>query len=167
MSQNKKNKIPNEILPTKYPVYLYHGSTIDLDTNADYIEPRSSKIIDLEEAVFAANQYWLALFFIAKSGDCDIESGFVNGRPYILEAYPGAYDKFLSGKSGYIYYLKPDNFHSDPRLGLQNYEFISFQKEKIYKKEYIEDIYAALKKTNLSIITFKDKTDLIKIYMNR
>lgn len=144
--------------------YFYHGSLIDLDINIDKLEPRPSKVINPESAVFATNTLWLSIFFIAHAADCDIESGFISGKPYILEQYPGAFDKILKGKQGYIYYLSPDNFESDPRLGLQKYEFISKKPEKILKKEKINDIYQALTKTEVNMITFDDKMKSIHHY---
>lgn len=110
--------------------YLYHGSSTNLDIMTDMLEPKPSKVINFESAVFATNTLWLSIFFIPKKSDCDIESGFISGKPYIIEQYPGAFDKFLKNKTGYIYYLGPNNFKSDPRLGLQGYEFISRQKRK-------------------------------------
>jgi hypothetical protein len=119
-----------------------------------------SKVIDNEPAVFATNKLWLALLFIAHAKDADFESGFYNKQPYILEQYPGAINKFLKNKNGYIYYLNKDNFYSDDRLGLQGNEFISANEEKIVKTIEIPDVYDALKKTEVNIISFDDLATL-------
>ncbi len=142
--------------------YYYHGSKEKLP----YLEPRPSRVIDNELAVFATNKLWLAIIFIAGATDYDIELGFINDKPYILEQNPGAFDKLLKGVSGYVYFLSKKNFRSDKRLGLQKHEFISRQKEKIIKTKYIPNLYDALKKSETNLITFDDKMKCIEMLLN-
>lgn len=137
---------------------LYHGSSKDLDI----LKPMASKVIDGEAAVFATNAKFLAIIFIASNAtDSDIDIGFIHDVPYILEQWPGAFDKFLKGRAGYLYYVNAENFHSDKRLGMHNHEFISNNDEKILKKERIEDIYEALLKTDVNIVDYDSKMECI------
>ena len=90
----------------------------------------------------------------------DLEFGHNGGVPYMMEVYPDAFDK-LKNVSGYMYYMNPTNFESDPRLGMKNVEFISKQKEKIIKREYIENVWKELEKSEIKLITFDMKMDAI------
>lgn len=137
--------------------FYYHGSP----TKLEKLEPRPSFVINNESAVFATDKRYLALVFIAKANDQDIELGFINNKPYILEQYPGAFDKFLKKKSGYIYYLDPKQFKQDKRLGMYNHEFISYNPVNILKTEKIKDIYEELVKSELNIVTFDMKVECI------
>lgn len=138
--------------------YYYHGSKHKI---ADYLEPRPSKVIEDEKAVFATNTRWLAIFFIVSPGDADIEVGFINNQPYIMEQWPGAFDKHLKDRTGYLYFVKKDQFHSDPRLGMKRHEFISDEKVKIEKTEIIDDVYDEIKKADVTMIDFSMKEEFI------
>lgn len=142
--------------------YFYHGSSNKLE--GDYLEPRPSKVIEGEEAVFATNEKYVSLVFIPKWSDCDLTFGFHNGKPMLMEVYAGAFD-LLKNVSGYIYYVDPENFKKDKRLGMQGVEFISKKNEKILKKEVIEDVYAELKKSKINFITFGMKMKAIEKYL--
>lgn len=122
----------------------YHGSKKLI--KGGYLTPRKSKIINGEKAVFATNMLYWAIFFISDNKDCDVESGYWNRIPYMLENYPGALNKFFSNISGYIYEVDSKHFHNDKRLGLQEFEFISNNRVKILKRNKIPDILKALKK---------------------
>lgn len=141
--------------------YYYHGSNYELNVG-DYLEPRSSKVINNEKAVFSTNNRLLAIIFIAKHTNDDFEFGFYNGKLYMMEQYPDAFKIKLGKVSGWVYYLNKKPFKKDQRLGLKNSEFISRKKEKIIKKEYIKDVYKALKKSTLIMITFKEKMDALE-----
>ena len=138
--------------------YYYHGSKFDLDV----LEPKPNKILDGESAVFAINSMSFAIFFIAKAGDHNVESGIIDGKPYLIEQYPGAFDKHLKGKSGYLYYVDPSIFQPDPRLGLSRYEFISRDQVPILKKKKIDDVYEALLDSDANIVTFDEKFKCIR-----
>lgn len=144
----KKKELRNE-------QYYYHGSAHLLKSKS--LLPHPSKVINNESAVFATNQKWLALVFIAHATDRYMEIGFVNAKGYILEQEPNVFKKFLKNKSGYIYYVDPKNFRSDSRLGLRSYEFISDNPTTVLRQEYVPDIYKALKKENVRLITWKMK----------
>ena len=138
--------------------YYYHGSKFKI---TDFLEPRPSRVIDGDEAVFATNTRWLAIYFIASPRDTDIEVGFIHNDPYIMEQWPGAFDKVLRNKRGYLYSVKKDQFHSDPRLGMKRHEFISDDKVKIEKTEVIDDVYEEIEKADVAIIDFSMKEEFI------
>lgn len=156
--KKKYNKLKHNLSRSDTQNILYHGSP----TKFDVLIPHPRSIVDNEEVVFATNTKWLSIVFIAKATDADIEIGFINNKPYILEQYPGAFDKFLVGKHGYIYHVDPKGFEKDKRLGMYNHEFISHDKTNILSTEEINDIYEALKKTEVNIIDFDTKAKLIE-----
>src|SRR5437867_1330327 len=99
---------------------LYHGSS----HNIKVLEPRPSKILDNEKAVFATDSKILAVAFIPKWSDCDIDIGYYKGHLYCCEQYPKAFNLFTNIK-GYVYTVDKNQFISDERLGMKNHEFIS------------------------------------------
>lgn len=138
--------------------FYYHGSS----TKSDILEPHPSRVIDGEKAVFATNEKWLAVFFIAKTSDIDFELGHINGKPYILEQYHGAYNKLLKGVSGYLHYVDKNQFEGDKRLGMQNREFISKKLVKVIKVEEVNDVYETIKGYNIPMLTFEQKIECIE-----
>lgn len=127
----------------------YHGSSALIK---DYLLPHPAGVLNGASAVFATNTRWLALVFIPRHTDADLDIGFAAGIPYIAEQYAGAF-KLLKA-SGYIYEVSPRGFHSDPQLGMQHHEFINPRKVRILRKEYVPDVLAALKKTEVNFIPF-------------
>ena len=135
--------------------YYYHGSSTKIE---DYLEPMASKVIGGETAVFSTNKYWFALSFIPKWSDDDIANGYFGDIPHMVELTPNAFDVF-KGVSGYMYHVDPSQFKKDKRLMRQ--EFISRDKVKILKTDYIEDVYKALLKTAVNMVTY----DMKNIYL--
>ncbi len=125
---------------------LYHGS----DKELEVLEPRASKVIENEKAVFATPDRWMAIVFIPKWTDSDIELGFVNDAPYIKEMYKNAFDK-LKGE-GYIHTVKSTGFKIDERLGMQGEEFIRKAKVSVESVEFVDDILGELKKSKVKMI---------------
>lgn len=134
--------------------YYYHGSTHKLNI----LKPRNSKVIDNEKAVFATNNKDIAVIFIPKWTDCDIDLGFYKGIPYASEQYPDAFNK-LKDVSGYLYYVPKDKFNSDNRLGMKRHEFICRDNVKVQKTEEIKDVYKYLKKSSINLVTYSEKLD--------
>lgn len=137
--------------------YYFHGSNQKLEK----LIPMPSKVVDNESVVFATSQLWLALVFIPKHTDADIDLGYYDSHPYIMEQYPDAFS-LLKNKKGFIYLLNKNNFKSDDRLGMQQHEFISKKEENIIKVIKIDDVFKALQNTNVNIITFDQKMTSIK-----
>lgn len=137
--------------------YLYHGS---IKPNIKILQPMSSKVIDDEKAVFATDEKYLCVFFIARLSDNDVDLGYVNNIPIATEQYPGAFDK-MKNIDGYIYYLDASNFINDSRLGMQGHEFISYTKQKVIKEEYIPDVYEYLIKSDLNMIDYFEKMEIL------
>jgi gamma-glutamylcyclotransferase (GGCT)/AIG2-like uncharacterized protein YtfP len=140
--------------------YLYHGSSHRIKV----LKPRSSNVINGEKAVFATNSKDLAVFFIAKTSDCDIELGYYAGQLYAVEQYPNAFN-LLKNVSGYVYSVDSKLFHSDSRLGMQKHEFICKKAVKVLKTEIIKNVYEYLiKSPTINMITHDQKYEAIRKY---
>lgn len=136
---------------------MYHGSKHPVTAGAP--EPRPSRVIDGESAVFATNSRWLALVFIAGATDDNIEIGVIgdNGKaiPYIAEARPGAFE--LLKIPGYIYTVSSRGFKSDPRLGMCRHEFIKRSAAKITHTERILSVWDALQQEDITLVPYRDR----------
>jgi hypothetical protein len=134
---------------------MYHGSKHLIAK----LEPRPSRVIDGESAVFATNSRWLALVFIANATDANIEIGVIgdNGRaiPYIAEASPDAFE--LLKIPGYIYTVSARGFKSDPRLGMRRHEFIKKSSAKILHTEKIPSVWDALQHEEVTLVLYRDR----------
>jgi hypothetical protein len=134
---------------------LYHGSRHPIAK----LEPRPSRVIGGESAVFATNSRWLALVFIANATDAHIEIGVIgdNGRsiPYIAEARPNAFE--LLKIPGYIYTVSARGFKSDPRLGMKRHEFIKKTATKILHTEKIPSVWDALQREEVTLVPHRDR----------
>ena len=130
--------------------YLYHGSSKELEV----LEPRPSKVIEGEKAVFATNERALAIAFIPKWNDCDFSLGYHGGKLLMMEMYPGAFGVLKDGK-GYLYQVSAEPFVSDKRLGMQKHEFIHKGDVKPLKKENIDNVFEALKNEKINLVSFE------------
>ena len=142
--------------------YLYHGSLSKIN---NYLTPRPSNILDGEKAVFATNKIYLAVFFICKFNESQIDLGFINDKPVIIEQYPGAFDECLN-VSGFLYYVSSKGFHSDPRLGMKKHEFINDNKVKILKTEFVDNVYQYLLNSEMNVVTYDDKIEAIDLFLD-
>lgn len=142
--------------------FLFHGSSVKIDDGVLRVHP--SKVVDGEKVVFATNVFDFAVFFAAHAFDTDIEFGIVNGKAYAMEQYPKAFDLLLKNTEAWIYHVDATKFSSDPRLGMQEHEFISRQDVKPIRSTFISDIWDFLKRPNSSInlITFDDKWEMLE-----
>lgn len=138
------------------PKYYYHGSSHDLTV----LKPKSSRVIEGEDAVFATDSSDLAVIFIPKWNDCDLDLGYHHNILYVMEQYPGAFEK-LKNVSGFLYSVDPEQFGTDHRLGMQKHEFISKQPVKIVKTEKISSVYKFLKDSSMNMITYDQKLDAV------
>lgn len=144
------------------PARLFHGSKHPVGAagggTAHVLEPRPSRVIGGESAVFATNARWLALAFISGARGSDIELGTVDddGKPlsYILEARPGTFD--LLKVPGYIYSVSSRGFKSDPRLGMKRHEFIKSSAAKIVHVEHIASAWDELQKCDITLVPYAD-----------
>lgn len=138
--------------------YYYHGSP----TRITKLDPRPSSVIDNEKAVFATSSREMALIFISKFTDLDFEMGIYKNRIYILENIPGAIKEKLNCP-GYLHYVDSRKFHSDPRLGLQNIEFISDTSVPVVKVQKINNVYKELVKSGkVAFITHSQKLNALE-----
>lgn len=111
----------------------YHGSSTKIA--GDYLEPRPSKVLNGEAAVFATNNLSTAILSIPRWTGADFDYGTYNGVHYVMELYPGAFEKLRA--PGWLYYVSSSPFKSDSRLGMVEHEFISHEMVKILHREYI------------------------------
>jgi hypothetical protein len=128
---------------------LYHGSPQQLTQ----IDPRPSRVIGDESAVFASPHKEVAMSFLAPWTDEDFTQGNINGEFYMQENYPGAFEKKFKGRSGYLHQLAAEGFKSDPRL--TKYEQISDKAVTPISAEYIEDLLTALQNQNKIRLQFQ------------
>ncbi len=128
--------------------YYYHGSS----TKLSILKPMPSRVIEGDSAVFATSNFIDAVIFSAQWTDYNFGMGRHNGKLYLCECYPDAFDK-LSGKA-YIHYLPAEKFHSDMRLGLRG-EFICKYSVKPIKVKTV-DILKYLRKANINMIKYSD-----------
>lgn len=142
------------------PKTYYHGS---LHLIEKYLVPHASFVLNGKKAVFASNERIVALIFIAKWSDRDIEFGFHGGKKYLIERYPKAFNLFKT--DGYLYHVDSSDFKSDARLGMKNAEFICSHKVKILNTEYIKNVWNEIKKSDVAIITFQMKMKALEKYM--
>lgn len=123
---------------------LYHGSSLKLKN----IEPRPSRVINNEAAVFGTPNRELALSFMAPWTDADLSLGSTNNEPYVLEErYPGAFEKIYKGKSGFLHHLPSTDFAEDPRL--MPTERIARKAVKPINVEEIKNLWDALQTSGI------------------
>jgi hypothetical protein len=131
----------------------YHGSSKLID---GYLEPRSSRVIDNEKAVFATPSKEFALAFMGeKWNDNDFDLGS-NGRYlHMVERRRGNFEKFFN-VDGYLYKVNKSGFRSDKRLGMPDHEVICDDNVKILSTQYIPNILNALRKSKIVMIKYDD-----------
>ncbi len=151
------------VIGGKLEKYYYHGSRDKIEK----LEPRPSGVINGESAVFATSSKEMALIFIPKWTDIDLEMGTHNGRIYIVENIPGTIEEKFN-TSGYLHYVDAKHFHSDKRLGLQNLEFISDGEVPVIKCESIQNVYKELVKSKkVAFITHSEKIKALAPLMKK
>ena len=135
------------------PQPLYHGSATP---DIKQFEPRTSRVLGGEKAVFGTPDRDLAISFGQPWHDEDFEQGYVNRKPYMREQYPGAFQKIYGGKPGTLYTLPSHGFAPDPRL---------MQEERINRgavtpaaAEHIPDMLAALRATRFKMYPYRKRT---------
>ena len=133
---------------------LYHGSSLRLKN----IEPRPSRVINNEAAVFGTPNRELALSFMAPWTDADLSLGSTNNEPYVLEErYPGAFEKIYKGKSGFLHHLPSADFAEDPRL--MPTERIARKAVKPANVEEIKNLWDALQTSGIVLKRHGDKSN--------
>ena len=133
---------------------LYHGSSLRLNN----VEPRPSRVINNEAAVFGTPNRELALSFMAPWTDADLSLGSTNNEPYVLEErYPGAFEKIYKGKSGFLHHLPSADFAEDPRL--MPTERIARKAVKPANIEEIKNLWDALQTSGIVLKRHGDKSN--------
>jgi hypothetical protein len=120
---------------------LLHGSPTDVER----LDPHPSKVVNGEKVVFATDERWLALMFVAPSEvTATLEFGYENGIPYIKELNEGDF-KGLEA-AGYLYTVPANDFVSDSRLGMPWHEVICPHAVEIVVTEKIANARVELEK---------------------
>jgi hypothetical protein len=109
------------------------------------LEPKPSRVLGGDVAVFATRYRWLAAIFgvrwtaedVAELGrNEDTATG--DSQWVIREARPGAFDELFFGDSKvWLYTVSSATFHGDSRLGMQTDEFISDTPVRPLAKEQV------------------------------
>lgn len=136
---------------------LYHGSL----HNIKILDPKPTKVLEGEDAVFATDSKALAVIFIPKWNDCDIDLGYHNNILYCLEQYPDAFNLFKN-ISGYVHVVSSKQFMSDDRLGMKHHEFISKKKVPVISVEKIDNVYEYLIRSDICMITYEQKINALE-----
>ena len=127
---------------------MWHGSSTPIN---GALQPRPSRVLNNERAVFATNQRCIALTFAgAEWTDATMTlSRFGREEPwYLYENAPGVFDRVYgtraSPRGGYLYQVAEDGFTSDPRLGMQGTEFVKRAQVPIVATVHIPNLREAL-----------------------
>lgn len=139
---------------------LYHGSQARI---RKWLEPKPSRVLKGESAVFATPVYELALAFIPKWSDDDFELGFINDELVWAEKRRHAFRDLVKGRSGYVHTVSSSDFQSDACLGMPRHEFIHRDRVRILETEHVTDVYQALKRHAI-VLTRYDDLDQRKRY---
>lgn len=136
-----ENPEQKETLPNKEkPKFLYHGSA---HKNIEELEPRNKSVRDDNEGpvVFATQELSLAAIFMAEKTK---NIGFFGDVPYCVIL--ASREEFArNDKGGHIYVVPSDNFETDPKKGLGDYEWTSKGKVKVTEKiEYASVLEAMI-----------------------
>jgi hypothetical protein len=131
----------NELLILESNGFLFHGSKNELSS----LIPFPSHLSD--KPVVFAGKLWVALSFIPKWNDNDIEHGTINGIPTIKSKNKNAQDLFNT--SGFIYVLPNEKFTQTKEIA--GYEFISYAEVPVIKTFKIDNVFNALKRLNVQI----------------
>jgi hypothetical protein len=134
---------------------VYHSSPTWIAS--DYIEPRPSRVLDGEHAVFAAPHEFVSLVFAATWSDDDFEFGFHGDNWYLKEQYPNAFTNIFAGRAGYVYTLRADGFETDSRLGLSHNELINRNPVQIISRRLVVDIGREILRSSIRIIWFGEE----------
>jgi hypothetical protein len=153
---------PDEQTNINVPDELYHGSSHKISK----LEPRATRVLEGDKAVFATNSKVMAVIFIPKWTDCDFQLGVHDDRVYAIENYPKAFDllkvKNDYGVAGYLYTVSSKGFESDERLGMRHHEFINKEEVDITRTELIDNVYEYLiNSPDISMITYDQMIDAV------
>ena len=139
-SGSKKSKKGKTAKAPSLPELLYHGSQVEIKDG--WLEPRPSRVINGEKAVFATNTKWMAIAFASGLKHTQIDLGIASGTPYLMEMCPNAFD--LLKIPGYLYMVSSKGFYGDRRLGMKGAEFINKHRVKVLSAEHLPSLYDAL-----------------------
>lgn len=127
---------------------LYHGSTVG---GLKVLRPMPSAVLGGKPAVFATPERWMAISHIGSWTDSDIEQGVINGKPYMLEKWEGAFDRaYNSDSPGSLYSVSSEGFSDDSRLMRE--ERIRTSKVDVIDEEKIVDPLSEMESLGVKLI---------------
>ncbi len=140
---------------------LYHGSKIK---GLKILTPFPHNGVNGESVVFASTDIRFALAMIHGTGDELAVGYFVNQEThhehmYIDELVPHAFE--LLKAPGTLYELEDSGFIGDSQLS--HVELISKKETKVISEKYIENIFDALKKFDISFVNYEEVLDAMKL----
>jgi len=136
---------------------LYHGSPRLIEK----FKPTPHYLADGEAVVFGTPFIEIAISCMRFWTDDDFEQGIVDeDPPYMIEQYPGAFEKIYGGKRGYLYELSSDTFMRSEALA--RFELFSYEPPKIISSYVCDDVLGLLKSTDMQMIEFKDRDTYIQ-----
>jgi len=121
--------------------YYYHGTTIEID--GEYLLPKPSDVVDMENVVFAARTRWIAAVFSVPWDDTVVQFGTSDDQYILRECHSGAFDRFKRGAT--IHTISAASFDNDIRLGMYGDEFVSRRPVHVQSSEYVACIYTYLR----------------------
>jgi hypothetical protein len=138
---------------------LFHGSRYD---DIKCLQPRPSKVIDGECAVFATNALWLAWLFAINHISDDFDFGYADNQPYIAELREDAFFSLMD-KRAFIYIVEARGFAQDRRLGMYEHEFINTAEVPVAGKFHLDRVYSEqLEKWNVKKILHAERAQFYK-----
>ena len=143
----------NFILKPEKPRVLFHASR---NGEINVFEPRAEKIRDENEGprVFGTSSRAMASIFLVESDDSWVQSGSMDGTPYIIISDEEKYKRLDTG--GTMYSLPNDTFENDPEKGLRELEWTSKEPVTPTEKEFIPSALADMLAQGVKIY-FVDK----------
>jgi len=136
---------------------VYHGST---NGKIELFEPRQSKVLNGESAVFASPQLWTALTFTGNWNDDTIKQWTHDGKPFMQERCLNAF-KWVYKNGGYLYTLPADTFKPDDRLC--KFEVISKVPVKPVSVRFISDPVSEMIKQGVTLYKYGEGLNSIKL----
>ena len=146
-----KDFVPN----FEKPAVLYHASRAsDIET----FEPRARSVRDRNEGprVFASPSRAMMSVFLVKSDDSWVNSGAMDGVPYIVISDEERFKSLDTGS--YLYSLPNDTFENDPGKGLRELEWTSKTPVKPIGKEFIPSALQDMLKQGVKVYFVDKKT---------
>lgn len=141
-----QEKLPRKLI--EKPTILFHASR---NKSIDVFESRALKTRDEQEGpkVFATPSRAMAGIFLVDCDDRWVQSGAMDGVPYIIISDEKRYREL--DKGGVIYSLPNNTFENDPEKGLRELEWTSSEPVTPVGKEIIASALEDMLKNGVKV----------------